>query len=298
MTTIKLPSQLLAKQAEGKATQKSIEVMGFTTQYWEYPADTEKPQTILFLHGYRGNHKGLEAIMGALPEFRIIAPDLPGFGDSEAFVDDDYSMSNYVRWALAFIKAMKLESAVVLGHSFSTMIIAEAAGQGLLGNNPIVLLNPVSRVNKSNLAHSLFRPIIPGIAKLGDPVGRYILSAPFFVYPMSALFTKTKDRKLRRWIHGQHLAYFSMFANTRVIGDGFLAGLDNPVNPWVAKIKNPTLLFVTDQDAVTKYSDYQVLLQEFPHAKSVELKGIGHLTHYEAPNSIAENVREFLKNQR
>lgn len=293
-----LPSQVLAKSAEQKATRKSVEVMGFKTEYWDYPANQANAQTILFLHGYRGNHKGLEAIMGALGEFHIVAPDLPGFGDSEAFVDDDYSMQNYTRWVLAFIKALKLEKAVLLGHSFSTMMIAEAAGQDLLGKNPIVLLNPVSRVNHKNFAHTLFRPIIPGIAKWGDKVGRYFLSAPFFVYPMSAIFAKTKDRKLRRWIHGQHLAYFSMFANTKVIGDGFLAGLSNPVNSWAPKIKNPTLLFITDKDAVTKYSDYLVLLREFPQAEAIELKGIGHLTHYEAPNQVAAAVREFIARQR
>ncbi|MFM6980967.1 MAG: alpha/beta fold hydrolase [Micrococcales bacterium] len=291
-------SQDLAKQAETKAVRKEVLVMGFQTPYWDYPAIKPNAKTIVFLHGYRGNHKGLEAIMGALPEFHIIAPDLPGFGDSAGFTDDDYSMANYSRWVVEFISAMKLEDAILLGHSFSTMMIAEAAASNQLGNNPLILLCPVSKVNQGNWAHDLFGGIIPMIASWGEPIGRFILSAPFFVYPMSALFAKTKDRKLRAWIHAQHLAYFSMFANTQVIGEGFKAGLESPVNQWAANIKNPTLLFITGRDWVTKYHDYQQLVREFPLAQVREFKDLGHLIHYEVPNEIADRVREFLAQAR
>lgn len=291
-------TETLAKLAEGRATRKTIETLGFETVYWDYQSENQSAKTIVFFHGYRGNHKGLEAIMGALPDFHIIAPDLPGFGESQGFTNDDFSMQHYVEWAAEFIKLLGLKDAYILGHSFSTMLIAAAAGQQLFDQVPIVLINPVSRANKTNWAHKLSGSVIPNVAKLGEPVGRFLLSAPPFIYAMSVFLAKTKDRALRKWIHGQHLAYFSLFSTPKVIGQGFIAGLTNPVNAWAKEIQNPTLLFMTDQDVVTKASDYAILRSEFPQAKVVHLEGIGHLTHYEAPNTIAEAVRDFYNQPR
>ena len=39
---------------------------------------------IVFVHGFRGDHHGLEPIAAHLPGLRVIAPDLPGFGASDA----------------------------------------------------------------------------------------------------------------------------------------------------------------------------------------------------------------------
>lgn len=295
---MRLPTQLLAQQAFGRAVRHTVEVFGIITPYWVYPASTPKAKTVVFFHGYRGNHNGLEAIAGALHDFKVIIPDLPGFGESEGFADNEYTMANYAGWAAAFIKALKLEKASIMAHSFGTMVIAQAAGRGLLGTVPITLVNPIARVNRGNVSQAFISPFIPAIAKLGEPVGRAILSSPIFVYVMSVLLAKTKDRKLRSWIHRQHLQYFSMFANTKVIGDGFIAGVKNPVNLWVTKIKNPTLMFITDRDTVTTYADYLELVKEFPSAKVFEIRGIGHLTHYETPNEVAAEIRDFLSTQR
>jgi pimeloyl-ACP methyl ester carboxylesterase len=39
------------------------------------------------IHGFRGDHHGLQLFADALPEYRVIIPDLPGFR-GERFVDE------------------------------------------------------------------------------------------------------------------------------------------------------------------------------------------------------------------
>ena len=54
---------------------------GATTAYWVYgPEDAET--TVIAVHGFRGEHHGLEPVLAYLPEVRVVAPDLPGFGES------------------------------------------------------------------------------------------------------------------------------------------------------------------------------------------------------------------------
>ena len=58
-------------------------VAGGETAWWEY-GDPGSP-TIVLVHGFRGDHHGLEPVVAKLPGYRFIAPDLPGFGDTPTF---------------------------------------------------------------------------------------------------------------------------------------------------------------------------------------------------------------------
>ena len=67
--------------AEIPVERREVQVCAGTTAYWVYgPADSET--TIVAVHGFRGEHHGLEPVVAQLPGMRIVSPDLPGFGDS------------------------------------------------------------------------------------------------------------------------------------------------------------------------------------------------------------------------
>ena len=57
--------------------RREVEVVGGTTAYWVYgPEDAET--TVVAVHGFRGEHHGLEPVVAHLPDVRVISPDLPG----------------------------------------------------------------------------------------------------------------------------------------------------------------------------------------------------------------------------
>jgi len=57
-----------------------LQLFGSRTRYWEYGTPQTGP-TIVVVHGYRGDHHGLEPVVNLLEDFHVISPDLPGFGE-------------------------------------------------------------------------------------------------------------------------------------------------------------------------------------------------------------------------
>ena len=71
-------AQLLAATPVREA---SVSILGSETHYWDYgPIDA--PVTMVTVHGFRGEHHGLEPVIAHLHGVRVINPDLPGFGES------------------------------------------------------------------------------------------------------------------------------------------------------------------------------------------------------------------------
>ena len=74
--------------------------------------------TIVLLHGWGQNIKMMEPV--AVPfkdNFNIFLLDLPGFGESSE-PDFDYQVSDYVQILKEFLKIMKVDNPILIGHSF------------------------------------------------------------------------------------------------------------------------------------------------------------------------------------
>jgi pimeloyl-ACP methyl ester carboxylesterase/membrane protein DedA with SNARE-associated domain len=82
--------------------------------------DASSEQTILMLHGNPGNGSSFRHLAEQLaPHMRVLAPDLPGFGQSSGFVPD-YSIEAHARYALAFMDELGIERTHVLGFSMGS----------------------------------------------------------------------------------------------------------------------------------------------------------------------------------
>ena len=78
-----VPTPHAAALARIPVRERSVDVLGSTTRYWEYgPPDAAN--TVVIAHGYRGDHHGLEPVIALLPEVRFVGPDLPAFGAVDA----------------------------------------------------------------------------------------------------------------------------------------------------------------------------------------------------------------------
>lgn len=76
-----VPSPYAAQLARLPVSRRSEHLAGGTTELWVYgPPDADT--TIILVHGFRGDHHGLEPIVAQLPRYRTILSDLPGFGES------------------------------------------------------------------------------------------------------------------------------------------------------------------------------------------------------------------------
>jgi pimeloyl-ACP methyl ester carboxylesterase len=116
-----------------------------------------------------------------------------------------------------------------------------------------------------------------------------------FVRIMSEVLAKTKEPKLRNWIHQQHEQNFSDFADRRVAVEGYYASLSKSVVSFAAQIPNRTLLIAGELDDITTLEDQQRAAALFSAAKLEVIPDVGHLIHYEAPAEAAALIAAFIR---
>ena len=274
----------------------TVEVLGSSTRYWDYgPADART--TVVVVHGYRGDHHGLEPVVAQLRGLRIISPDLPGFGESTPLIGHDHDIAGYSAWLAEFVDRLGLTgTAVILGHSFGSIVSSAAVAAGLRTPR-LILVNPIAAPALEG-PNAFMSKVTLGWYRLGqalpERLGRSLLSSWPIVRFMSVFMSETNDRELRRWIHGQHHTYFSGYANRDTVVEGFQASISSDVSMFAASIPVPTLLIGADRDPITSVADQRTLGTLFPDARLEILEGVGHLVHYERPREAAALIVAFL----
>ena len=133
---------------------------------------------------------------------------------------------------------------------------------------------------------------------LPESLGNALLKSWPMVRGMSVIMTKSRNAELRRWVHAQHDANFNDFANRRVAIEGYNASISHNVSDYAADFKVPTLLIIGSRDDITSPKQQFEMSQKIsvPHAISQHM-GVGHLTHYEIPSDVAQDIRQFVAQQ-
>jgi len=277
-------------------TAHQIDVLGSTTHYWVY-GPTDATRTIVIAHGYRGEHHGLEPVIAQLPEVRWIGADMPGFGLSTPLTDAPHSIEGYARWLTSFIDALGLNgSALILGHSFGSIIAARAISSG--ARPPaVILINPIAISGldgPKRMATLATVGFYRFAGRVPSAIGNWLLRHWVVTQFVSSTLAKTGDRQLRRWIHHEHHTYFSSFASRDLVVEAFEASISTHVGEFALQIPMPALLVAAELDDITPIQAVRDLAEEMPDATLTELKDVGHLIHYEVPALAADAIRTFL----
>ncbi|WP_342211800.1 alpha/beta fold hydrolase [Frigoribacterium sp. CFBP 8759] len=277
----------------------AVEVAGSLTRYWTYepPEGQEARVTVVAVHGFRGDHHGLEPVVAHLDHVRVVMPDLPGFGESTP-LDGEHSVAAYARWLTAFVATLSLgDDVVVLGHSFGSIVTSAAVADGLRASR-LILVNPIAAPALQGPRGVVTRLAVfyywAGAA-LPERAGQQVLQNAAVTRFTSLAMVKTHDRALRRWIHDQHDSFFSRFSDRRVVLDAFRASVSSDVSTYAARISVPTLLVAADRDDITALPAQHRLQALFPDATLDVIEGVGHLIHYEKPRQAAAAIESFVR---
>ncbi len=79
---------------------------------------------VLLIHGSPGDAEAFDGLTKLLKNRRIIAVDLPGFGDSEKNIPD-YSVLAHARYVLELLDQLKIEKAHLVGFSMGGGVVLE-----------------------------------------------------------------------------------------------------------------------------------------------------------------------------
>ena len=179
--------------------------------------------TLLLVHGFRGDHHGLEPVISYLPGVHMIAPDLPGFGAS-APLPGEHSIDGVRGLAAAFAATIGLpDDVVVIGHSFGTIVAPKALADGLpaarrRADQPDRGAPALAGPNAlgTRLASLYF-----GVgAALPERLGAALLQSRVIGAVPARAWRRRRTRRCGAWIHNQHDRFFSGYASRRVVRRG------------------------------------------------------------------------------
>ena len=286
------------------ARDADLEIRGVRAHVRVY-GEPAAPHRIVFLHGLRGDHHGLEPIVAHLvrrrPDVQVYVPDLPGFGGSAPLRDGVHDIPGYAGWTADLLTALVPEGdAVLAGHSFGSIVAAAtvaASAPEVPVLRGLVLVNPIATAALAG-PRRVLSAVTVGVhrlaAALPERVGTGLLRHPVFTRVASVAMVTTDDRDLRRWIHAEHDRYFSGFADRRTLLEAFHASVGTDVSGHAPAIGLPTLLVASENDDVAPLPSQRVLEGLFADARLAVVPRVGHLAHYEAPDAVAEQVERFL----
>jgi len=262
---------------------REVEVDGLTIHYYEGgPAEGE---TLLMIHGFAANRDNwLRFSRHLTPRYRVLALDLPGFGDSER-PQDGYDVASQAERVRAFARVLKVEHPHLIGNSMGGHIAAlyaarhpeEVASLALLDNAGI------DAPRKSEMFQRLERgepnPLVARNAEEFDALLRFVFVTP-----------PPLPESLKRYFAEQSVAnrehYDRVFAQLR---SDYV-----PLEPELPKIKAPTLLLWGDQDRVLDVSSIEVMKPLLQRPSVVVMKDCGHAPMIERPEETARHYQAFL----
>lgn len=296
------PGSPIAVDLADRESAHILDVSGTPVHYWEYSPDSDVSadcRTLVMVHGFRGDHHGLERVVELLPQHRIIMADLPGFGESPAFAAGKHDIAGYSAFLGSFLDALSLgPGTVLLGHSFGSIVTSHFVAANAGRVFPLILVNPIASPaleGPKGIMTKLAVFYYWASARLPAALGNALLRSKLIVRVMSVTMAKTRDPDLLEFIHGQHHAYFSGFANRDMLLESFQASVSGTVREVAARLTLPTLLIAGAEDEIATLPKQYDLLELLPDGELVVIDKVGHLIHYETPEPAATAITDFLE---
>jgi pimeloyl-ACP methyl ester carboxylesterase len=268
--------------------RRTITVMGRTTVYWE--RNPHWPQTIVMLHGFRGNHKGLTDISQHFPGFRLILPDLPGYGESESLMVA-HTLKNYASWLDAFVAELGLDEFVSWSHSYSGSIALIQAVRGKHKPRAIVSVSLASvRQDFASAMTALYYRVggwLPG------PMRQWWIASRWLDHATGRWLFYTVTAKRRHALVARGDRNLPIL-NPRVATEEFMSAIHTSLEPYAARLSVPALIIAGGHDVIVPVRRLERLTSLMPDGTLVVMRDQGHLAPIERPATTATLTRRFI----
>ncbi len=241
---------------------------------------------VVLIHGFPLNRLMWDPQIKELvvADFRVICPDLPGFGDSPA-IEGDVSMSVYADAVIGLLDHLGIDKAVVGGMSMGGYVLlnlVERYPERLLGAMFLVTRAAADDAAGKEKRSLLASEVSNGnIAAVPDTFAQ-VLFAPEIPQEKPELV-----KEVREWMESTPAA--------GVVG-GLLAMRDR--DDYVDRLSGfnlPALVVGAEQDLAVPPEHARVLANGLPHAELRIIRAAGHMVNLERPELFNQAVIEFIE---
>ncbi|HYC91295.1 MAG TPA: alpha/beta hydrolase [Thermoanaerobaculia bacterium] len=263
--------------AQGATTRTIALESGVTVRYVAAGAPDAPP--LLLLHGLGDTSRSWSLILPELAKsHRVYAFDQRGHGAASA-PRCCYALSNLAYDAIAFMDAMKIERAAVVGHSLGSFVAQHLAAHHPERVRKLVLIGSSDTTVDSETVAWLWEQTATFDRGISTEFVEQWQSNPL---PVDAEFIalvkkETSDVRPHVW---------RGVARTLLTEDQ---------RPFVRAIRLPTLILWGEQDQAFPAANQQRLQAVLPHAAFKRYDKAGHNPHWEIPGRVAEDILRFLE---
>ena len=239
---------------------------------------------VLLLHGAMADSRDWRRQLDAFAaEFTVIAWDAPGCGDSDDLPSPDYGLDDLIDTLAGFIEAVRLDHPHVVGLSLGSIL-----GIALYARYPMAARSLVLASAYAGWAGSLppaevqrrIRLTLRDLNRPADEVAREFVST---LLPADAPQGQV-DEQIEMITQARPATTRAMLTH--------IAQVD--LRPVLPRIGVPTLLLYGDADVRASTSVANALHAQIPGSLLVQLAGVGHCGHVQAPEQWNRAVVDFL----
>jgi pimeloyl-ACP methyl ester carboxylesterase len=253
---------------------------------------------LVFLHGLIGRWTHwMEQLTVFAESHRVIAVDLPGFGDSP-MPAEKISISGYARMIEKLLDVLQLSAAAFVGHSMGGFTSVELAINFPERVQRLVLISPAGLSTYNNPRNLLLVAQMRRFRQIVDPYhARVAAHAELLARrPRLRLLDPTTHIVAR---HSDRLPAPFVAEFVRGLGaPGYIDGMEAIFNydyrDRLGEIACPTLIVWGDRDAVVTAKDADLYERLIPNSRKVIFRDTGHMAMIERPMAFNALLEEFL----
>jgi pimeloyl-ACP methyl ester carboxylesterase len=255
-------------------------------------------EPLVLVHGLGGTRETWNTVLDDLAaDYTVIAPDLPGHGDSDA-PGGDYSIGAYAAALRDLLVALGHRSATIVGHSLGGGIALQFAYQfpertdrlGLISSGGLgPQLTPALRAATLPGAAT----VVAGMALVPEAVTRRLL--PVMTSMLPRLLARADTRAVAEGLHRlSHAGQRRTFVRTaRTVIDW--RGQTISATRNLAHLTDlPVLLAWGAEDRTIPPHHHRDFAGQLTAPHIVEIDGAGHYPHETAPQQLLPALRQFL----
>lgn len=274
-------------------------VRSFATAYGDicYLETPARPsgETVVFLHGFCDNKFSFfRSAIQLSKTYRLILPDLPGFGASFRNENATYGLDNYAHWLVDFIENLGVGQVHLAGNSLG----------GALA-----------------LATTLLKPEVIKTLAVVDAAGVILDSVPSFYTDLSNGFNVFD---IQSWAHFEaflsrvfyRVPYMPWAIKSKLYHDfvtygdwhnyllaeltGGITSVEDPqlaavsFNDRLGEVSVPTFVIWGKHDVFFPYQTAHYIHNRIPNSRLEILTDVGHSPQIEAPQKFVETFCRFL----
>lgn len=245
-------------------------------------------ETLVLVHGFSADKDNWPRMARFLPGYRLIIPDLPGFGDSTKSEKSEYNVAAQAERLDAFFTAIGLKEFYMAGNSMGGNISGIYAARYPQKIKGLILIDnsglnfPVKSFVFKEVAKGVNPLLVSGRNDYDRFLGVVFVKPPFIPLPV-------------KW-HLADRALASRQFNSKVFRE--INTMPALIEDKLHRLTMPVLIIWGDKDMVLDVSGVTVLEKGIKNYKTHILKDCGHVPMIERPGETAGYIRTFIESNR